>query len=913
MEVKTLREVIICTACLKPKEITLVKLEECLEGVQSHVFPVEEATTDTLWKVAVRYFNVLTQFAEQGLIETQDKSADGEEVINLHDLAHYITAIDYVRQFTLHLYLPKELRGLSKYEAQMMVMVEEPERVRRLSHCVAQFRRLFDKKMLALHPRLEDCVVDFIAACYNLSNASLIEDHKLPTFPKERIFHSLLVIKGSPGLPLALAQLLHSDLLRLTGEPGGFPVLCRTLLTVGASNENTPAWHKSEVIAKIVCSKGHTKKFYRQVLVDCFEFYHWAVQTGTEEALVYAATCIECLKRFYQLPAAYRELHERIETHFFADFRMLAAPREIVTGCIVAERLKLVSNLLVCNMAFIGSTLTSLPSSLLVPYLHLFLKLYSMLPNALEEHLYLQNMIVFCLNNRSKVELQQIVNALLMGRSDGEIGRYILHPRMAIKHTENDTSYNLQIGPSANDGDTETDNLLPVLVTVLKASDRNLLIYDTFLILLTELMTGVWTDESIRENQLLDDVEREGALCSRFYQKYVLIQSLMDLISHRHFHTQLYDSPGEILQVLTTFLTKVIDGPDEANASGGHDSAETLEIVLSIFQEFLQRTRNRQEVDGILKLLERYKRTGACSDAMKTQINLLCSKTTFAGDGECETACQNALSLCSDQQPYCKVYGTTLLLKLLQERDPETLTQRHKILILALTNLRNEESYAFLNSVRLLVALCSVLEAEVVDALVKEYQNENNEVDYRLKIGEATVKTVETLGAFAVRYRDTLLNCFLAGTRHTVDEFRASSLSNVGSMCRILSYQVHNFFYEAFTTIQSIVTTDGYLPARRAAILVLSQLLEGIDGLMDFQEYLLLIYRFLKHVIATDRDDVTKLQAAVALDHLKAKTKDFLQINPDELERRMLVKVSAGLSPAQHDTGGGSGSEEKKV
>ena len=85
--------------------------------------------------------------------------------------------------------------------------------------------------------------------------------------------------------------------------------------------------------------------------------------------------------------------------------------------------------------------------------------------------------------------------------------------------------------------------------------------------------------------------------------------------------------------------------------------------------------------------------------------------------------------------------------------------------------------------------------------------------------------------------------------------------------------------------------TDNYLPAKRAAILVLSQLLEGIDGLMDFQEYLLLIYRFLKHIIATDKDDVTKLQAAVALDHLKAKTKDFLQINPDELERRMFGRV----------------------
>uniref|UniRef100_A0A182QZK9 RNA polymerase II assembly factor Rtp1 C-terminal domain-containing protein n=1 Tax=Anopheles farauti TaxID=69004 RepID=A0A182QZK9_9DIPT len=893
MEVKTLREVIISTASLKPKEITLLKLEGLLNVVQWHSFPAAEADTDVLWKVALRYFVVLTEFAEKGLIETHEKLSQSEEVINLHDLTHYLTAIDHVRQFTLHLYLPKELRGLSKYEAQLMVMVEEPERVRRLSYCVAQFRQLFDNKMVALHPRMEDSAIDFIAACYNLSKASLVEEGKLPTFPKERVFRSLLVIKGSPGLQLELAQVLHSDLLQLTGEPGGFPALCRTLLAeVGKGNENAPAWHKSEVIAKIVCSKGHTKKFYRQVLADCFEFYRWATETGTDEALRYAATCIECLKRFYQLPAAYRELHERIESYFFADFRTLAAPKELVTGCVVTERLKLMSNVLICNMAFTGSTLSSLPSSMLVPYLHMFLKLYSMLPSTLEEHLHLQNMLVFCLNNRSKQELKQIVNSLLLNRREGEIGRYILHPRMIIKHGDNDANYNLQIAPLPNDDDSETDNLLPVLVAVLKASNRNLLIYDTFLTLLNELMTGSWTEESVRSKLLLDDVEHERVLCGRFYQKYVLIQSLMDLISHRNFHTQLYDSPGEILKILTTSLTNLIDGTNEMGAAGS-DGAEVLEIVLSIFQEFFQEQciRQRQEVDGILKLLERYRNSAACSDGLKTQINLICNTSTATGDGESESACQNALSLCSDDQPYCKVYGTTLLLKLLQERDPETVAQRHRILILALANLRDEESYAFLNSVRLLVALCSVLEAEVVDALVKEYLNENNEVDYRLKIGEATVKTVETLGAFAVRYRDALLNCFLTGTRHAVDEFRTSSLSNVGSMCRMLSYQVHHFFYELFTTLESIVTTDSYLPARRAAILVLSQLLEGIDGLMDFQEYLLLIYRFLKHVIATDRDDVTKLQAAVALDHLKAKTKDFLQINPDDLERRMFGKV----------------------
>ncbi|XP_050079136.1 transport and Golgi organization protein 6 [Anopheles maculipalpis] len=880
-DVKTLREAIACIANLMPKA--------CLEAAKCVPFPTEDTCSDILWKTTVQYCFLLTEFGDKGLVETQNQSAESEEVINLHDQASYLKTIDLLRQFTLHLYLPRELRGLSQCDSQLMVMVEEEERIRRLSYCVAQFERIFEKKMLALHPRLADTVIDYIAARYTLSKASLAEKWKGFAFPKDLIFRSLLVIKGAPGLSLELAKVLHIDLLHLTGEPGGFSALCKTLFSAGKSDENAPSWHKSEIVAKIVSSKGHTKQFYRQVLNDCFEFYHWAVQTGTEQALVYAATCIECLKRIFQLPAPYRELHLRIEEHFFLRFQELAAPKELVAGCVLQERNTLANNLYVCSMAFTGSTFTSLPSSLLVPYVHLFLRLYSLLLSTFDEQKYLHSMIVFCLTNRSKDELKRIILSLLLNVRDVEIGRHLLHPRIVVKYTDNETNYSLQIGPSVSDDNPGGDNLLPTLINLLKSSNRNLLLYDVFLVLLSELMTGSCIVKSFEPKQLLDAVERDKLLCDRFHQKYILIQSLMDLINHKHFHAQLYDNSGEVLNILAASFTTIINDSNEMKDTDSN--SDVLEVVLSIFQEFFQRNRNRHEMEGVLKLLHHYRNSKSCSEAMKVQIDLLCNGLSTEHDGLSESACQNALSLCSDQQPYCKVYGTTLLLKLLKERDPETYAQLHKILILALVNLRDEESYAFLNSVRLLVALCDVLEAEVIDALVKEYLNESNDTDYRLKVGEATVKTVETLGPFAVRYRDTLLNCFLAGTRHAVEEFRTSSLSNLGSICHILSYQVHHFFYELFTCIKSIVDTDSYLPARRAAILVLSQLLEGFDSLMDLQEYLLLIYRFLKHVISTDNDDITKLQAAVALDHLKAKTKVFLQIDPHKLEKRMFGRV----------------------
>ncbi|XP_058168360.1 transport and Golgi organization protein 6 [Anopheles ziemanni] len=263
---------------------------------------------------------------------------------------------------------------------------------------------------------------------------------------------------------------------------------------------------------------------------------------------------------------------------------------------------------------------------------------------------------------------------------------------------------------------------------------------------------------------------------------------------------------------------------------------------------------------------------------MKIKIDYICNTSMVDNDTISDSTCHNALSLCADSEPYSKVYGTTLLIKLIKERDVETVARRHTILILALENLMSEESYAFLNSVRLLVSLCEVFETETVEVLIKEYHSVDKNIDYRLKIGEAIIKIVEVLGPTAIRYRDELLNCFLFGMKNSVDEFRTSSLANIGNICRILSYQVHHFFYEVFACISCIMETDTFLPTRRAAILVLSQLIEGMEGLMDLQEYLISVYRFLKHVIVTDTDDVTKLQAAVALDHLKSKTKQFFTV-----------------------------------
>lgn len=80
--------------------------------------------------------------------------------------------------------------------------------------------------------------------------------------------------------------------------------------------------------------------------------------------------------------------------------------------------------------------------------------------------------------------------------------------------------------------------------------------------------------------------------------------------------------------------------------------------------------------------------------------------------------------------------------------------------------------------------------------------------------------------------------------------------------------------------VNSIILNDKYLPARRAATMVLSQLICGIDNLIDFQECLLPVYRTLKHILSSsDQDQSSQIHANIAIDHLHVKIKEFLQPN----------------------------------
>ena len=77
--------------------------------------------------------------------------------------------------------------------------------------------------------------------------------------------------------------------------------------------------------------------------------------------------------------------------------------------------------------------------------------------------------------------------------------------------------------------------------------------------------------------------------------------------------------------------------------------------------------------------------------------------------------------------------------------------------------------------------------------IVKVYQRKDlgdKAVEVRTKIGEALVRFTKELGEVTPKYKNLLLNAFFGAASDPEDLVRASSLSNLGEVCRNIKFSL---------------------------------------------------------------------------------------------------------------------------
>ena len=708
-----------------------------------------------------------------------DLNIKNEEVISESNINSILHAIQECSTNGLELCVKKQQNRIT-YNA----TTQTEEEYQLLSSCVRIFSHLFDIRIINSNSLFDDIKLDYIVgviAVISFNKEDTIEFQEYlknisTQFPQEMVFKFLMMIKGFSGLSKEYQTFVHRELMRSIRTENGFLMLCNNLL-IKAEDSQNPIWQKCEIIAKILQAVIAVKSCRAFIVTEIFRTLDISLKNENRDV---AGACVFVLKKFSETQD--NEFLNLIQQNIQKSFEVLINPEILICGAIVMEFEELKAVLDRLQSLFSNSTIAALPSRLLKDILSILFQLYAMMPD-LPEKQKLSSTILYFLSNRETVELQEIIQRLRL--KDGENDLKI-HSRIVVKNTPNGCQ--IQIGSEiATFDDTEA------FLKLLKESNNNLFIYNVFLGLFNIFAQIQENKQSFLSGYDVEEDELPEVLHRMFFKKLAILEPLQEMISWKFLHSQFNENSKKLLDV----IRKILENSVEKHSSAGSFDDQTTIIFFSIYRELINKLKNAEHRAEMKKKILKIK--DKCrSEQMRKQIDLIFNVKQEESPSMDPSlmAFEDAMKLLRSSEIYCKVYGSDLLIKLLKKRDPQALVNRHTILAVALQNLKETESYAYLNVIRLLVVLTHFMDSEVIDALMVEYKNHDLEIDERLKIGEVILKVTEELGETSAKFKTSLVHCFLLGSRDTHQEFRTSSLVNLGTICRILSYQIHSFFQE---------------------------------------------------------------------------------------------------------------------
>ncbi|XP_030437158.1 transport and Golgi organization protein 6 homolog isoform X5 [Gopherus evgoodei] len=236
------------------------------------------------------------------------------------------------------------------------------------------------------------------------------------------------------------------------------------------------------------------------------------------------------------------------------------------------------------------------------------------------------------------------------------------------------------------------------------------------------------------------------------------------------------------------------------------------------------------------------------------------------------------------------------LSRLIEQRDPDGLKAQEKLLKVFLENMEHGDSFVYLSAIQGVALLSDVYPEQILPCLLAQYGCASpgtrgpQTAETRMKVGEVLMRVTRALGDMSCQYRAPLIHAFLRGARDPDSTLRASSLSNLGELCQRLHFQLGSVVQEVTSCLTAIVKTDSEAEVRRAAVHVVVVLLRGLSEKATevLRDVLRDLYRLLKSVVVSDRDEVTVLHAQLALEELDDIVRRFL-FPPQTLQKKLMV------------------------
>lgn len=564
-------------------------------------------------------------------------------------------------------------------------------------------------------------------------------------FSKKLYYRNLMLLYSV--LPAAQKQRIFKEMLLRLWSPGGFVSLLYAMTESQRSEEQS----LDEMVANLVAQPNFSVKAQHSLIKQILQFLKASLKNKDLTNLMGAG--ILSLSKIYNNK---EENRDYIKNWLKQEIMPLTKPD--LESLEAMEWLNFVELVSLLYHIFCTSSIACLPSDLLIKYLALFLELYGQLESftnqeTLKNHL--QSLILKILNNRSKEELQQIIKSLALKSYPEEWSH--LAEQIHIK----ENPLNMQeLKLSTVGGEINQNFSLTSLINILKSSTYNLLIYQHFIILL-QLIPSLILDTNNSQNldtnpdllQSEEDIYNKllHDFSSKYESKFQILSALETLVQHPPLKNLINDNILELLKVLQEILTNYCTLTSQ-NLTLTEINSTVLMILLILIKEIIENSQTNLEdlQKNLLKPLKQLEQQ-IQNENLKYQIGnlikIMKGEQTFSFNS-INNEFEEARKLIEAHESYLQVEGIEKMIKLLQKREANAISNCHILTALALNTLKSPESYTFLNCVRLFVALVNVNESEVLELLADEYLNEAAAMDYRLVIGEAILKTSRELGKF---------------------------------------------------------------------------------------------------------------------------------------------------------------------
>lgn len=700
------------------------------------ILPQPSENSSPSWKYTIYLYHILLD------IKLQINKSEPKFVATDENLDLLATSIQICAKYSLEPYLHPDMaknKCFSNIYQIDDVHCTPEEWYDRLMLGIHTLYQLLLLEELRNHKIFEEVLLTFLAALFsNVKNDCELIHKKLDKIYEifgEKYFQILLILKSNQSLPVPLQKMLHTELMKRLVSQNGFEALCKTLIKTG-DNVDVPMWKKSSAVFDIVGRKGHKKDFYFAIIDGINQFFKKCIKS--KDIGVYMETCVGSLSRIYSLGT--KEISNKITSLLVERFELLCCPKEIFAGYIVLENEEFNEVISTNYASFCSNIHVALPSEILVPYLTVLFQIYSQV-SVSDLQYKISALIVHCLHNRERAELKSIINSLLFEDGDKHLKR--MHPRITIKLNNTNQEHKCVISKAS---DLHFFDASEYLIKILKSSNNNILTYNIFIHLFEQLDGSLNVSEESNSDLIQSEDELTQLMSQIFKKRVAVYYTLSELINHKQLHYQFSENPSEIVNICMKIIRSHLNNPDSKTLNDDH----TTILVLSVIKEFLEKIHFTGQFDEFIKILVELK-TKSENNEIIDQINSILSAVNHS-EPKAFRVCDKsqyalAKELCEESQPHLKVYGLMQFIKLIRDdKDTETLNNRNAVLAISLICLKDDDSYTFLNCIKLLIALVDVLESVVLEMLIAEYQSTENDTDHRLKIGEVIVKVVEGLG-----------------------------------------------------------------------------------------------------------------------------------------------------------------------